>query len=167
MRWSGLPWVLALGACVGDGPEPEVPCGPVGDTPALQIGQHLAVDGPMQAGDDVGYGTPPQGGAPYAPFEVRLQAVLGDPASRVAARGSAVEVATGEVIGSVEQTQAFFCSNTGVHEGWLYGGEIHIRFWDEPLEALEGREIDVLVEIDLPEGELVTAGGRGVLRAEL
>jgi hypothetical protein len=163
-RWCGVGVLSA--ACAGAGPEVG-PCEPADGVPALEIGQQLAVDGPMHDGDPVSYGIPPQGGAPYAPFELRLQAELVEPTARVVSSGEAVERSTGEVIGSVEQTQAFFCSNTGVHEGWLYGGELHLRFWDEPLEALEGREIEVRVRVELLDGELVEAGAVGTLRAPL
>jgi hypothetical protein len=125
------------------------------------------VDGQMVDGDAISVGIPPQGGAPYAPFQVRTQMWLSDPSARVPATATATEISTGEVIGSVEQTQAFFCSNTGVHDGWLYGGEIHVRFWGITLDNLEGREVEVVIEIT-PEGEdPITAQASGTLTVAL
>lgn len=166
-RWIG--WVLVgCAACGGDEPYPPEPpdAGPCAweAAPQLQAGFDLAAEGPIGADDVVPYGRPPQGGAPYAPFQVRAHVAWeGDALPRWLVRGSAVERSTGAPIGAAEQPQTFFCSNTGPHEGWLFGGEVHLRFPDDTLEALEGRVIDVSFALVLGDGEEVEATGGGTL----
>lgn len=169
MATAGWALLGLAGACTdggppGDGPDPTDPCAHTGAA-ALELGQRLSTEGVATDGGDVGYGQPPQGGAPFTPYEIRLKADLGEAELplRMNAWGEAHERGTGELLGDVEQPSAFFCSNTGVHEGWLYGGEVHVRFWGWALEDLEGKDVDITVGVDLPDGTQVLAETSGPL----
>ncbi len=167
MRALSLAAVLVFGGCVGDGPNPPSieGCEWVGDA-VLEFGQDLAEVGPQPDGGSISYGNPPQGGAPYAPFQIRIHAEL-QPGVRVPVDGTIVEVGTGEVLATAEQSQAFICSNVGAHSGWLYGGEVHLRFWDRSLEELEGRQVEIDLSMQIPEGPLLEAGATATLSRDL
>lgn len=165
MRAWCVPVLLAFVACDEPEPEPPLPtgpCAPADGVEVMEFAQNLG-EGPMADGDAVSYGTPPQGGAPYAPFQLRMQSSLAA-GERVPLEAVAIEVATDMEIGRVEQTQSFLCANTGVHEGWLWGTEVHVRFPGIPLEDLDGRE--VRFEIALPDQSMVV-GANGVLSWDL
>jgi hypothetical protein len=162
-------WVL-LAAVACDEPDPEPPGEPCAwDAPAdLEAGTDIAASGVLRDGVDLPYGTPPQGGAAYAPFQVRVHgAPPEDLSERWVVSGAAYDAATDEPLGDAAQPQAFFCSNTGVHEGWLFGGEVHIRFWDVALEALADREVRVEISAALPDGQTPTTSATGTLRWRL
>lgn len=163
-RMLGL---MVLMACAGGevdtDPLPQ-DCEPA-DSPSLEFARDLSV-GVMTDGDVIAYGTPPQGGAPYAPFQVRVDADV-PTGERFPVVATAVTTDTQEEIGTAAQNQAFICSNTGVHAGWRFGGEVHIRFWDQPLEDLEGREITVSLTLDDGSGLVLDAGATGVLSWDL
>lgn len=161
-------WWLVVAGCAGGDPDPPVPEGCMWDgVPALEVAQDLSTGAPMDDGDDVAYGTPPQGGAAYAPFQVRLH---GTPPEGVGERwpvtATAYDAGTGDVLGEASQPQAFFCANTGVHDGWLFGGEVHVRFPGVALEDLQDRPVDVALAVVHPDGDVVTEVS-GVLRWRL
>jgi hypothetical protein len=157
-------FVGLLAAC-GAGPVDPPPEDCVwADTPAVQVGADVAV-APVGADDEIGYGNPPQGGAPYSPFQVRVHASW-DPEGdlpRWQVHGSATDRATGEEIATGDQPSSFFCSNTGPHMGWLYGGELHLRFWDQALADLAGRTVDLAFTVTLADGSVLSATGGGTL----
>ncbi|MCB9682294.1 MAG: hypothetical protein H6733_12575 [Alphaproteobacteria bacterium] len=168
MRGPGLAGLLLLTACTSntDGKDdtgdtnPDV-VGCDGDgTAALEVGQDLR-EGVAHDGITIDYGNPPQGGAPYAPFQIRLRAVLDGQRTKVSA--SAIDTDTGQEIGSALQEQGFLCSNTGTHEGWLYGGEVHLRFWGWSLDELVDVPLSVTITVDLPDDQQVSETFDGVL----
>jgi hypothetical protein len=124
----------------------------------------------MPDGADVPYGTPPQGGAPYAPLQVVVRGpTSGDDPPVAWARATDVDV--GEVIGTDHlepdpgtPVRSWVCSNVGAFSGWWYAGEVHLRFWDLPLDELEGRDVRFDVRITLPGGAVAEASATGVLR---
>jgi hypothetical protein len=164
-RWIGI---LGLIGCEGseepkDPITPGEPCDWAG-APELQAGFDLAAQGPVGPEDELPYGQPPQGGAPYAPFQVRAHVQWDDAAlPRWLVTGVAIERSTGVEIAAAEQPQTFFCSNTGPHNGWLYGGEVHLRFPNDTLEELEGRVVDVALRMTLEDGTELEATGGGAL----
>ncbi|MCB9664318.1 MAG: hypothetical protein H6732_09405 [Alphaproteobacteria bacterium] len=133
---------------------------PVPAQPALEFDIELGDHG-MVDGAEVPYGTPPQGGAPYTPFQLRVKAAL-EVTQRVDVTVRVTEEGTGTLLGEVVQPQAFFCANTGVHQGWRYGGEVHARYSGWRLPDLEGRAVEVTVEVPTPAGP-ARASARGVL----
>lgn len=168
MRTWGLWWAAV--ACTGapvvdddtDDTDPVVVDCATTASPALEFAQELA-SGPMADRADVDIGIPPQGGAPYAPFELRLRAELDDLA-RLDAHGEIVDAATDELLGDITESKAFLCANVGVHAGWRYGGELHVRFWDRVREELDGRSVRVELEVALPDTTVVGSSHPGTLR---
>jgi hypothetical protein len=158
-------WVLLAAVACGE-PDPEPPGEPCAwDAPAeLEAGYDIAASGLLRDGVDVPYGTPPQGGAPYAPFQVRVHAAAPATGERWVVSGAAYDAETDALLGDASQPQAFFCSNTGVHEGWLFGGEVHVRFWDVALDALSDREVRVELSVALPDGQTPIVSATGPLR---
>lgn len=156
-----LGWVVALAACEAAAPEP---CA-WPDAPALEVGRDVAVATlpPEGSTDPIDYGNPPQGGAPYAPVQVRLHAAIDALPFRGELTATVRDAGDGEELGSAEQAQTFVCSNTGPHEGWLYGGELHLRFWGRTLDELAGRAVAIRVEVALPDGDEGVAEGGGTL----
>lgn len=176
MRRTLLLWFLCSAACVGggNGGHTDLP-GDTDDTdvtvtapcawkepPRVEFARDVTTGTPPD-GTAIQYGNPPQGGAPYAPFEVRLHAEY-DTTQRIEVSANAIDTTSGEELGTIVQPQVFLCSNAGPHAGWLYGGEVHVRFWDRSLEELEGREVRVTLNVALPGGaEPVVASTTGPL----
>lgn len=157
MRFFAL---LTMSACAG-GPPTPVPVGPCEsvDAPWAELSQG---DGwGLDDGEPVAFGIPPQGGAPYAPFVVRLH---GMPASvdGYHVEMSAFDPTVGEVVGTGSYDQRFVCANVGENEGTRVASEFHMRFigW-EPVD-LAGHEVDVEIAVSSPDAE-VTVGYRGPL----
>jgi hypothetical protein len=94
--------------------------------------------------EDVDYGLPPQGGAPYAPFVFRLGGL--DITEPLWITMRANRVSDGVDVGEIALAQGFICSNTGIHDGYLVGAEVHMRFPGYTLDELEGWEVDIYVE---------------------
>ncbi len=149
----------------GDTDDTDVVVSPTcawGAEPALEFARSVATGRPPD-GAAIEYGNPPQGGAPYAPFEVRLHAEF-DTTQRIEVSANAVDTTSGEELGTIVQPQVFLCANAGPHAGWLYGGEVHVRFWDRTLEELEGKVVKVTMSVALPDGaEPVLADSTGAL----
>lgn len=158
-------WMLVVGCAAGSNPgdgedsdPPVVDC--LGERDEVQFAPKLA-DGPMGEAAEIGIGTPPQSGPPYAPFEVRVHADIAV-TDRIDVHGDVYAAGTEERLGTITQSQAFLCANAGPHLGWRFGGEIHVRFHDFTNEELDGRDVDVHVQVDLPT-ETVEARGSGRL----
>lgn len=161
---SEIALTLALWAC--GAPEPHdtgaEPSEPGCDAPPLrmQIAHLDSGFGEPADGGAIGYGWPPQGGAPYAPFDVRFSG-LGTHEALVEMR--AVGVDDGVELGSAEYLQRFICANTGESEGWYVTSELHMRFFGFTLEELDGRVADMSVRVAGVDGEVAEVGFRGTL----
>lgn len=163
--------LLILGGCVGgDATDPidtdvgEL-CGAL-DEPWLEFAQEVGAYGELTDGDDVHYGHPPQGGAPYAPFRLRVRGLFtGEPASLVTVSGA--DPGSGEEMGAVEVRQMFICSNTGDNLNYHVSAEVHMRFFGLSLDELEDRPIDLTLRVEDMDGAAVEAEVSGVLRWSL
>lgn len=161
-------WMLAWMGCTGavpadeedtDTDPPVVDCSNAGAA-ELQFGQELAT-APMADQDPIHIGSPPQGGAPFAPFELRLAAELED-LERLDVRGE-IHAEDGELLGDIVESKAFLCANTGPHRGYRYGGELHVRFWGRDLVDLDALPGEVTVRLTLPDGTEVQTTHTGTL----
>ncbi len=163
-------WLLGLVACGGtpspvdetDDTDPVVVDCARDAAPTIAFGPMLG-QRPMEDGDDVGIGVPPQGGSPYAPLEVRIQGDAEDLA-RMPVHIALRAVGTDELLGEITETRAFVCANVGVHGGWLYGGEVHARFPGKVQADLDGAEVNVTVTVTLPDTTTVEGAHAGTLR---
>jgi hypothetical protein len=79
---------------------------------------------------------PPQGGAPYTPWQVR---VTGDGALNLGVR----MVATAGDLGDVVLDLTPICANVEPNDGWWMLTGVHVRYWDYTVEELVGRTVDV------------------------
>lgn len=151
--------LVALVACACAG-EPVVPLG-CDDGPAdLEIRVHDGEFGSDNAA--LPYGRPPQGGAAYTPIALRMRGLV--PELELEAT---VTDEGGEPIGVADVRQRLICSNTGEQSGWYVGAEVHLRYLDQPYEALEGQQATLEVWLTDPEGQQVSAAVSGELVWEL
>lgn len=139
-RHLGL--LIALTACADptDTGDPPVGSCDAGNQPELQVSHYGTYDA---LGDTVYCGIPPQGGAPYAPFGVRVRGLSPEDNGGMHVVITATDVATSEVVGESEFWERFLCSNVGESEGWWVAAEFHLRFYGYTLEELHGRQIDL------------------------
>jgi hypothetical protein len=142
---------LLLGGCSSGG-GPETPCEAQGD-PSLEIGPADVPFGDFSDGDDLEYGTPPQGGAPYTPLKARAS---GLPAM---AEGVTIEMTgvseLGEYLGDVTYDTRFVCANVGDSAGTWVASDLHYRYFGWDLDALEGKEAEITVTVTDVDGASV------------
>lgn len=93
--------------------------------------------GDLVSGGTLWFGNPPQGGAPYSPFRLRI---LGDVAF---GDGVFVEMTAADPNGvELAYTSLFLglaCANVGESEGMWVGSEAHMRYDGFSLDALDDR----------------------------
>lgn len=155
---------LLTAGCEGEGTDdPHTDVSACEEGRAFEFGRDVGA-AVMQDGDEVAYGTPPQGGAPYAPFEVRMRGpyTLGE---RLTLEGDIHDRSDGRLLAEARQGQAFFCGNTGAHAGWWFGNEIHLRFSDpqDTLASLEGLDVTVRLALTMADGDVETSTAEGTL----
>lgn len=127
-----------LAACTGN---PTLAAGqcPASDTPVIDVAQQAEWNVPSGL---LAFGIPPQGGAPYAPFEVRL---VGAPVSE-----SYRIVMTSTIDGTEYETppynERFVCRNVGEEAGTRYSPDLHMRFFGTEPPELDGREATMAFE---------------------
>lgn len=139
-----VPFVL-LAACSPGEPPPEVPSHPcASNTTRLDVAPPQGEFGDLADGDALWCGNPPQGGAPYTPFRVRL---AGPEALEegVYIEMTAVDVEDGSELAYTDLTMGVTCANVGESAGTWVGSEAHMRYFGHVLEDLDGREAEVTV----------------------
>lgn len=158
MRRFAAAW-LGVAAC--GQPAVAPPCQEPSD-PTVDLVPADVAWGEFTDGDDVLYGNPPQGGAPYAPFRVRIGGVPGlDEAAAVSVR--AIDVADGASLGEVDYDLRFTCANVGDSAGIWMAPDVHARFFGWSLDDLAGRDATIEVEIANRDGETARAAVVGHL----
>lgn len=90
----------------------------------------------------VNFGIPPQGGAPYAPFEVRLVGVEAAEAYRI--RMSAI--IDGETYTTPPINERFVCRNVGEESGTRYTPDLHMRFFGSEPPELDQLDVELVFE---------------------
>lgn len=147
-----LTLIFALAACghAADSSEPPVGACDLapGDSPALEVSHYGTYDA---LGDVVYCGIPPQGGAPYAPFGVRIRGMTPEDNGGMHVVITATDATTQEVVGESEFWERFLCSNVGESEGYWVAAEFHLRFYGRTLEDLHGREVDIAFTAEGPD----------------
>lgn len=153
--------LLLLGLGCGPEPAPPPPCEDIG-APGLELTPAGVDFGAFVDGGPLLYGTPPQGGAPYSPFNARASGLVDlDEGAHV--RMWAVDTDDGADLGAAAYDLRFVCANVGDAAGWWVGSELHLRFEGWELDALEGRSAEVTVEVSDLSGAAVQASVEGVL----
>ncbi len=150
--------------------KPAVPTEPSGlcpeeDDPVIEVAQRSAEAGAtwgMEDGDPVQFGIPPQGGAPYAPFDLRL---VGMPSSNdgYAVQTDATRVSDGELVGEGRYVQRFVCANVGDNAGTRFASEFHMRFFGFEPPELADDEVEVYISVTPDGGETVETTFTGPL----
>ena len=119
---------------------------------------HLAMgDGDyrhVEDGADIECGIPPQGGAPYTPFQIRI-AGLDQNKEGLTVSMESIDMETGELLGTSNYVQYFICSYAGENKGFYVTSEFHMRYPDRSLDDLDGREAEVVIEATNSDGESV------------
>ena len=146
--------LLALVGC--EPPEPEPPAALCDATPGEAARLDVSHYGTYGEPADIVYcGIPPQGGAPYAPFGIRVRGIDPDEAG-LQVTMQAVDLDTGETVGTGEFTEHFICSNVGENEGHWVGSELHMRFYSYTIDDLHDRDVEIHLEAENTLGETVS-----------
>jgi hypothetical protein len=152
--------LFALVACKE--PIPTEPMGlcPESDDPVIEVtqGDVWGIDD----GDPIQFGIPPQGGAPYAPFDVRLVGVASSQDGYTVVTDASLQ-STGELVGTGEYLQRFVCANVGENEGTRFASEFHMRFFGFEPTDLADEWVDVTISVTPEAGEPVVAEFSGPL----
>jgi len=147
--------LVALLACKQPVPTPfDGPC-PQLDDPLIEVRQGESWG--MIDGDPIEFGIPPQGGAPYAPFDLRLVGVAPSPDGYTVITEATLQ-STGDLVGTGEYEQRFVCANVGENEGTRFASEFHTRFFGFEPDQLAGEWVDVEIQV-------VPAGAQPVVAA--
>jgi len=170
MRGAVLVVAMCFAGCAGGGEAPggtgdtgwvdtDVPCYPHGP-PRLDVGE--GAEGWGIDGIDIITGIPPQGGAPYARFRVRVANLeLSDGAEVLVHLYDRDDV----LVGHVEVMSGFVCANVGDNADHWVTPEVHARF--DGLELLELHEVPVRIEASVVGlEESVVASGEGTLMVD-
>lgn len=124
---------------VEDSAEPAGVCDPIaGEAPELEVRHYAEFTEPVAT---VYCGIPPQGGAPYAPFGIRVHGIDPFEGNAMTVTITATDTTTDEVVGTGEFTNLFLCSNIGENEGWWLLNEVHLRFAGHTTDDLHGRTV--------------------------
>jgi hypothetical protein len=148
------------GPCVATadtGPGYDVPCAI--DGPAYLDVAH-ALDGWGLDETEIGCGIPPQGGAPYARFRLRIGDLDLSDGGTVQLR--LTDRDSGEQLGGAELPMGFVCANVGDDADHWVGSEVHARFDGFTVEELLGRRVAVEATV-VSDTESVTTSGTGTL----
>lgn len=130
--------------CLDPGPEILVDV-------ALESGQF----GELADGVTLPVSIPPQGGAPYTPFAVR---VTGTGDVHLGQRVIATASEGGVEIGSADLTARPICSNVAPNAGWWLTWGVHVRYWDDTVDSLAGRTVDFAFAVsDIGDSDVVLA----------
>ena len=133
-----LPLLVACAgivACSGGG----APCG--AGEPTIEVGQRDQWNVPDGT---IAFGIPPQGGAPYAPFQMRVRGV--EESSLYVVRMDAWD-AEGNRIEERRSAQPFVCANAGVYAGYRFAPDVHMRFFGLTPPELDGDTIEFEVSV--------------------
>lgn len=138
-----LAWIAGCGP-TGPG-EPGAPKHPCASRRArIEVAPPDGTFGDLSGGDALWCGNPPQGGAPYTPFRVRLSGpeALED---GVYVEMTAVDLEDGSELAYTDLTMGLTCANVGESAGSWVGSEAHMRYYGWALDQLDGREAEVTV----------------------
>lgn len=144
MRRAALA-LLSLG-CTGDEPISPHPC--ASETMGVEVAPPFGDYGDLSDVDELWLGDPPQGGAPYSPFRVRIS---GPDALSDGVDVRVVVTEDGVVIADNTIFKGLVCANVGENAGRWVGSEVHLRYDGFDDLELEGR--DVTVEVSVTGGE--------------
>jgi hypothetical protein len=142
---------IALGLLAACEPEPELPpplpshlCAT--DEQVIDLAPPEGDYGDLDAGADLWCGNPPQGGAPYTPFRIRLKGPEAYEGGFVVSM-TAVDLDTEETLANNEVALQPVCANVGDSAKWWVGSEAHMRYDGFALPDLADREAALTVAV--------------------
>jgi hypothetical protein len=109
--------------------------------------------GDLASGSDLWCGNPPQGGAPYSPFRVRLQGPEAY-SDGIIVELTAVDADTDELLADTEVAIQPICANVGESAKWWVGSEAHMRYDGWSLPDLDGRDAVFSVVVNAIHGDV-------------
>ncbi len=150
---------LVPGETGGEDTAPDVVWTPDCLDPGPEILVDIALEsggfGELADGVTLPVSIPPQGGAPYTPFAIR---VTGTGDIHLGQRVIATASEDGVEIGSADVVARPICSNVAPNAGWWLTFGIHIRYWDDTVNTLAGRVVDFdFAASDIGDGETLLA----------
>lgn len=110
----------------------------------------------------VSFGIPPQGGAPFAPFLVRLHGAPPSPDGYLVEM-EAFDHTLEQSVGEGSYNQRFVCANVGENEGTRIASEFHMRFFGWESADLADHPVTITIDVTPVEGSTVTASFDGTL----
>lgn len=130
-------WLALATGCPTQVPD-EVPGPCEVEATGIDVAPPFGTFGELVDGSDLWFGNPPQGGAPYSPFRVRVH---GPEAFEdgVTIEMSAVDAADGTELAWTSLTMGLTCANVGENEGYWVGSEAHMRYSGWSIADLVGR----------------------------
>ena len=141
-----LAGVAVLAACAPTGPGPgELPTHPcASESSGIEVAPPDGDFGDLAEGGSLWCGNPPQGGAPYTPFRIRLD---GPEAleNGVYIEMIATDLSDGSELAYTDLTMGLTCANVGESAGSWVGSEAHMRYYGQELLDLQGREAEITV----------------------
>ncbi|MCO4746051.1 MAG: hypothetical protein KC912_14745 [Proteobacteria bacterium] len=144
MRWL-LP-LICLAACE---PVERAPCQVRGDA-ELELTPSDRSFGEFTSGDDIVFGPPPQGGAPYAALTGRVDGL--DLVDGVTLELWGEDVESGEDLGSLSYETRLVCANVGDSAGNWLATDVHFRFFGWNLDQLGGRVAELSMRVTDKDG---------------
>ena len=124
---------------------------PKGADPVVEINHYGTF---AELGDIAYCAIPPQGGAPYAPFGVRVKGLVPMDNNAAHTTITATDSATDEEVGLTDFWDAYLCANAGESAGYWIKNEFHLRFFGYTLEELHGRQVDIRFDVEGADGTL-------------
>jgi hypothetical protein len=130
-------------ACVE--PPPVENLGPCDhEAASVEVAPPFGDYGELVQGASLWCGDPPQGGAPYSPFRMRVQGP--EPFEDGAQiEMTAVDPADGAELAFTSLTMGLTCANVGESEGYWVGSEAHMRYTGWGLDELAERDAEVTI----------------------
>ena len=149
--------LLALACATPD----EPPC-TVDGPPGLELAPADVDFGAFTEGDPLYYGVPPQGGALYSPFHVRVTGIASlDMGANVSMIG--VDPTDGTLIAETDYALRFVCANVGESAGQWLGTDLHLRFGEWTMETLDGLAMQLEIAVENADGVGTSGTLEGVL----
>ncbi|MBX2803392.1 MAG: hypothetical protein KTR31_37270 [Myxococcales bacterium] len=155
MRTLPLGMGLLVGLVACDEPPPVPPGHPCdADTTALDAAPPRGEFGDLVDGSALWCAIPPQGGAPYSPFRVRVQGpeALSE---GVWLSMTAVDRDDGEELAYTDLNMGVTCANVGDSAGFWVSSEAHMRYSGWALDELDGRRARIELHAESLDGSVV------------
>ncbi len=139
-------WFAALGTgCEVDEVVPDPPAHPChSDVARVEVSPPNGAYNDLEDGASLWFGRPPQGGAPFSPFRIRI---LGPDAfaDGIELEMEVEQATDGAQLAYTTLPLGLTCANVGDSSGYWVSAEAHMRYEGWELDDLEAREGELVV----------------------